>query len=59
MISDNIEITVHIGNLAHQLKLQLGMFGVASLFISYNIKAKYVCVRVCITASEKFISIYL
>jgi len=54
MISNNIEITAHITNLAlHlkqlinnacQLKLQSGVFGVTSLFISYNIKAKYVCV---------------
>ena len=60
MISDNIEITVHIVNLVRalamkqlinntcQLKLQSGMFGVTSLFISYNIKVKCVCVRACV-----------
>ena len=59
MISNKLEITVHIANLAvkqlvnntYQSKLQSGVFGVTSLFISYNIKAKSVCV--CITAGEE------
>jgi len=36
-----------------QLKLQSGVFGVTSLFISCNIKAKSMCVYVYIAASEK------
>jgi len=70
MISNNLEITVHIANLAVkqlinnicQLLLQLGVFGVTSLFISYNIKAKSpcVCVHVCISLPvKKLILIHL
>ena len=33
------------------MKLQLGVFGVTSLFISYNIKEKFVCM--CVAASEE------
>jgi len=36
-----------------QLKLQSGMFCVTSLFISYNIKAKSVCVCARVAASEE------
>ena len=39
----------HLINNACQLKLLLGMLSVTSLFISYNIKAK----SVCVAASEE------
>jgi len=64
MISDNIEITVHIANLALPLAVKQiinntcrlkGVFGMTSLFIyiSYNIIAKSMCMCVPFTASEE------
>jgi len=38
-------------NNACQLKLQSGVFGVTSLFISYDIKVKSMCV--CLAAGEE------